>query len=250
MNEQLTNKDFWKNYWNNKTDLIFKIPAKFPFLKELEDIIQKNSTKKLLEIGGFPGYYSIWIKKNLGVDSTLLDFIIIPEITKSLEEKNELVDSVELLEVDLFNESNQAMENYDLVFSNGLIEHFENTKDIIQRHLNYLKVGGDLLITIPNFRGYNGLIQLIFDKENLNKHYLPCMDIQYLKNTCEDLKLSNIEVEYNGEFTIWLEDQKNKPIWKKMMRFILWLPFKIIFKFVPTKGKFFSPYIIIKAKKS
>lgn len=249
MGVKLTDRGFWEHYWRNKKNLVVEVTDKFPFLDQINQIIEKNNTKNFLEIGGFPGYYSTYIAKKHGIEVELLDYFILPEITEELEKANGLKSSIKLSEIDLFDTTKKPTERADFVFSNGLIEHFEDTQDIIQRHLNFLKPGGDLFISLPNFRGYNGLFQRIFDKPNLDKHYLPCMDLSHLEQVCKNLKLGEIDVRFCGEFTIWLEDAENKPNWKKWMRFILWAPWKILFKFIPTKGKFFSPYITIKAKK-
>ena len=250
MNKQLTDRDFWVNYWENKKNLIISVKNNFPFTDELVQIIQEKNIHNFLEIGGFSGYYSVWISKNFKIKSSLLDYFILPDITRQLEKENQLTESIQLLELDLFDPEHTPTEKFDLVFSNGLIEHFENTEEIIQKHVDYLQEKGNLLITLPNFRGYNGLFQRMFDQDNLDKHFLPCMDLNYLKKIGEQLNLSGVEVHYGGEFTIWLENSNEKPFWKRWMRFICWFPFKVLFKIIPTKGKFFSPYIIFKAQKN
>jgi SAM-dependent methyltransferase len=139
--------------------------------------------------------------------------------------------------------------SFDLAISNGLIEHFEDTKDIIARHIDFLKPDGILFISLPNFKGLNGWFQKTFDPENYNKHYIPCMDIAFLQNTCKELNLENIDVKYTGGFMIWLENESTQPIWVKLFKKACWLPFKLFFKLVPIETKFFSPYILITAQK-
>ena len=75
--DALTDYDFWKNYWLSKEGLIFPIPNQYTFTKELADLIKSKKIKTLLEIGGFPGYYSVWAGKKFDVKSTLLDFVIL-----------------------------------------------------------------------------------------------------------------------------------------------------------------------------
>jgi 2-polyprenyl-3-methyl-5-hydroxy-6-metoxy-1,4-benzoquinol methylase len=62
-------------------------------------------------------------------------------------------------------------------FPFGLIEHFNDTKFIIGEHLKFLKPGGTLFITLPNFKSVNGWVQRSFDKENYDKHNINSMDL-------------------------------------------------------------------------
>jgi len=247
--KSLTDYQFWKNYWLNKDHLIFKIPSNYPFTKELKEIAQKKSTQNLIEIGGFPGYYSVWARKELNIQPTLLDFVILPELVEQLKTANDCEGSIEIVEKDLFSEDLTLYNTFDLAISNGLIEHFENTTDIIARHLAFLKPQGNLFISLPNFKGLNGWFQKTFDIENYNKHYIPCMDIQLLQNICQDLGLKNIQVEYTGGFMLWLENESTQPLWVKIFKKACWIPLKIFFKIVPIETKLFSPYILITAQK-
>lgn len=246
---KLTDYEFWDSYWKSKENLIFQIPANYPFTSELSQLIEKHKIENLLEIGGFPGYYSIWATNKYSINATLLDYFILPELVEQLKQANHCTQPIELLTHDLFSEHKPSEKQYDLAFSNGLIEHFEDTKLIVSKHIEFLKPNGQLFITLPNFRGLNGWFQKTFDVENYNKHYIPCMDIAHLKEVCASLNLKNIKVEYAGRFTIWLENMNQKPIWVRIFKQLCWLPLKIIFKLIPIETKSFSPYIIISAQK-
>lgn len=247
--EALTDYDFWKNYWLSKVGLAFLIPANYPFTRELKQIIQAHHVKNLLEIGGFPGYYSVWATQALGVQSTLLDFVILPEIVEDLKKVNHLNAEIELWEKDLFTPDEHGLHSFDLVISNGLIEHFPNTEEILSKHIQYVKKGGQLFVSLPNFRGLNGWFQRQFDPQNYAKHHIPCMDIHFLQGQCEKLGLKKISVSYTGGFMLWLENEKQQPLWVKILKTACWLPLKIFFKIFPIQTKAFAPYILIQAEK-
>jgi len=154
---------------------------------------------------------------------------------------------IDIVEADLFNKKNNR--KFDLVFSNGLIEHFENTQEIIDIHASYLNDGGTLYISLPNFRGLNGWLQKNFDKENYEKHYIECMNTALLKNVSENIGLKNVKVFYFGKFMIWLENIQQKSGVFQVGFKTLWLCFKVIFKLIPIETKWFSPYIVIIATK-
>jgi SAM-dependent methyltransferase len=248
MSNNLTTRQFWVDYWNSKNNLIFEVPDKYPFVEHLGSIINKNKSQSLLELGGFPGYFSVWACKNFKIKATLFDYVVLPEMINQLEVANQLKpNSIEIIEGDLFNYS--FVDKYDIVISNGLIEHFEDTKNIIEKHTNQLNVNGILLITLPNFKSLNGWFQKTFDLENYNKHNIKCMDLALLRDICQDLGLKNIKVKYEGKFMIWLENESEKSFLTRLLKKMIWLPLKIFFKIVPIETRFFSPYIKLTAQK-
>ena len=247
MNNELTTRQFWLNYWESKTGLVFKVSEQYPFIKLIAQIAQQNQAKTLLEIGGFPGYFSVWTQLNLGLKATLLDYVVHLPILNQLEQANGLpVNTIGVIETDLF--TYQSTQKYDLVVSNGLIEHFQNTTEIIQKHAEQLADGGVLLITLPNFKSLNGWFQQQFDPENYAKHHIACMDLALLSNIAQQLGLRNIKVQYNGGFMLWFENEEQRPFLGKLLKKIIWLPLKIISKFIP-ENKYLSPYIILQAQK-
>lgn len=249
MNNQLTTRQFWVDYWQSKSNLVFEVFNNYPFIKLLGSIIEKNKSETLLEIGGFPGYFSVWAQKSFPLKSTLFDYVVIPKIINELEIKNGLnANSINIIEGDLFNFKNDK--KYDIVISNGLIEHFNDTKNIIENHVVHLTENGVLIITLPNFKSLNGWFQKTFDHENYVKHNINCMELNLLENICKELNLTNIQVKYDGKFMIWLENELEKPLLVRLLKFLIWLPLKITFKIIPIESQYFSPYIVITAKKS
>lgn len=242
----LTNRTFWLDYWKSKDNLIYKIPDTYPFLRLLEALIKNYQIKSSIEIGGFPGYYSVWLKRNLNIDVTLFDFVIHLPIIRQLAAINQVEPShINTLESDLFEYIPD--QKYDLVFSNGLIEHFEDTRDIVSKHISFLSENGILFITLPNFRGINGWFQETFDPSNYRKHHIECMDLHYLRSVCDQLNLKDIHVFHHGEFMLWLENEKSHPIWVRLLRLLIWFPLKVISKLLPFESRTLSPYIVITA---
>jgi 2-polyprenyl-6-hydroxyphenyl methylase/3-demethylubiquinone-9 3-methyltransferase len=58
---------------------------------------------------------------------------------------------------DLF-QSSLAADTFDLVYSSGLIEHFEDTRSVVVQHLRLLRPGGRLVVVVPNLLGFEGKI--------------------------------------------------------------------------------------------
>jgi len=248
MENLLTDRAFWVNYWERKNGLSVVIPPNYLFHQELGRLIQAGQVKTAIELGGFPGYYAVFLKKYFELDVTLLDYFVHQPITNELLQANGLQESdIHIIETDLFKYTPE--QTYDLVLSCGLIEHFNDTEDIIKRHIAFLKPGGTLFITLPNFKALNGWFQKEFDRENYDKHNISCMDPAFLRNICEQAGLTVRQSRYFGNFSLWLEDEKQKPASVRMFKKAVWLVGKVLTKVIPFNSKQLSPYIILEARK-
>ncbi|WP_256003133.1 class I SAM-dependent methyltransferase [Pedobacter deserti] len=248
MENLLTDRAFWVKYWESKTDLAVPIPDDYLFHSELASLIQSQNVQTAIELGGFPGYYAVFLKRYFNLDVTLLDYFIHEPVTRALLEANGLgVHDIAVIETDLF--SYKPEKQYDLVLSCGLIEHFKDTADIIQRHIDFVRPGGSLMITLPNFRALNGWFQKRFDKENYDKHNIDCMDPQLLRQICERAGLDVVQSRYYGHFSLWLENEKEKPATVRLLKKTLWFAGKVFTKVLPFNSRALSPYIMLEARK-
>ncbi|MFT4804754.1 MAG: cyclopropane fatty-acyl-phospholipid synthase-like methyltransferase [Psychroserpens sp.] len=244
----LTDRAFWLNYWENKKNLALEVSERYILSSYLKKFKEENDIKSAIEIGGFPGYYSIYLKKWLNVDTTLLDYVIHPDVLDEVMAKNAMTkEEITLIETDLF--KFDPKEKYDLVMSVGVIEHFADTKNIVEMHTKFMAVDGVLFVNIPNFTGFNGWLQRTFDPEIYAVHNISSMNIGLLKGICEELQLKNITVEYYGGFMMWLENLHTKSFFFKLAFKTTWFILKVISKIIPLESKIFSPYINIVAYK-
>lgn len=248
MSNLLTDREFWIKYWESKTDLSVIIPESYLFHRELANLVHKNEVKTAIELGGFPGYYAVFLKKYLKLEVTLLDYFVHQPITEDLLKANGLAnDSIRVIETDLFTYTSPVQ--YDLVLSCGLIEHFNDTADIINRHIAFVKPGGTLFITLPNFKAVNGWFQRKFDKDNYDKHNIDCMDPNLLAKICTDAGLEVMQARYFGRFSLWLENEKKKSQGVRVLKKLIWITGKLFTKIFAFDSKQLSPYIVLEAKK-
>ena len=86
---------------------------------------------------------------------------------------------------------------FDIVASFGLIEHFDDSKEVVNKHINLLKRGGYLLITIPNKRGFfNFILSYIFNKEGIKIHNLKIMEKKEFEKLFDESKLTKQYCNY------------------------------------------------------
>lgn len=248
MKNELTDRAFWESYWEKKKNLILEIPQKNVFFEYFKEYITNHQISSSIELGGFPGFFGIYFKKYFNLDVTILDYFVHYSIIHDLLKANHLqTDAIQIIEEDLF--SFTPTKKYDLVCSFGLIEHFEDTNDIIEKHIPLLSESGSLLITLPNFKSINGWFQKHFDHDNYSKHNIDSMDISLLKEIAIQLGLKNVECHYYGKFGIWIENESNKSFFVNLLKKCIWIIGKTITKLIPFESKMMSPYIILSAQK-
>jgi SAM-dependent methyltransferase len=90
--------------------------------------------------------------------------------------------------------------SFDLVYSNGLIEHFEDPYPLVRRHVELAKPGGRILILVPNYGGIYGRIQERVDPKNLAIHNLEAGMRQLAP---VDL-VRDVRAFYTGKLNPWL----------------------------------------------
>ena len=214
--------------------------------KILDELLEKKEIHSAVELGGFPGTFSVYLKRKYKTEATLFDYFIDEELFKKFTKVNNVnSNEIKLIEDDLINYKKKEDQLFDLVYSIGLIEHFKDVKNIINKHTFLMEDGGELLIIIPNFRGVNGWAQKRFDKENYKIHNIECMDPDYLSKIALDLGLKNVESYYSGGFSVWIENNTKQNIFQKAIVKLIWIKGKIIYKLIRKNTKLLSPYIVI-----
>jgi SAM-dependent methyltransferase len=135
---------------------------------------------RVLEIGFAPGKYLSWLAKRLGARVSGVDYS-----QSGVDTARRLFTAVgvegDLRCEDLFRTTFEPG-TFDFVYSMGVIEHFDDPRDILQRHVSLARPGGGIaLVTIPNYGGVYGRLQRSFDPENLAIHNTGIMSVEALR---------------------------------------------------------------------
>ncbi len=243
MNKELTSAKYWSRYWRSKPKIDNSvINENFLFHDVIEQYIPKKDNLSFIEIGGFPGQWAIFFAKYWSANSTLLDRYIDRKVIKDLSESNS-VNNLNIIEGDVF--ELEVDQKFDVVMSAGFIEHFSDVDSVVNKHVEYLKPDGKLILSVPNLLGLNGLLQKIIDRETYDTHY---METMYDENLESIVSSRNLEVEYisyYGKFGCWLEDAQDKPRWLRRSVYLINIIGQFLIRF---ESRFFSPYLILVAK--
>lgn len=133
----------------------------------------------VLEIGFAPGKQLAYVARMFGARVTGLDFSL-HGVTFAKEMFERLGIPADLRCEDVF-ATTLPSNSFDFVYSVGLIEHFDDPRPLVRRHVEFLKPGGVAMILVPNYRDLYGRLQEYFDPENLAIHNLNIM-------TCDAMK--------------------------------------------------------------
>ena len=131
----------------------------------------------VLELGAGSGYTTSWLLNFYGGNGVLIDNNE-TSYQYFLKQKQSVFPNIEYIKEDIF--KLQLESSFDIVCSFGLIEHFENKKEIIDAHKKYLNRDGYLILIVPTdtilsriYWDYNteldlGYRELVTEEEFLN----------------------------------------------------------------------------------
>lgn len=134
---------------------------------------------EFLEIGCAPGKMLAWVAKELDARVTGLDYSRpgIALTQRLLEHCGVAADT----RCENIFRTTLLPESFDVVYSGGVIEHFDDPTGIVAQHVSLVRRGGVAVIAIPNYGGLYGRAQRRLDPGNLSIHNLDIMSVPALE---------------------------------------------------------------------
>jgi len=94
--------------------------------------------------------------------------------------------------------------SFDVVYSLGVVEHFDDPRLLIEKHLRLAKTGGLALIVVPNYGGLYGRLQGYFEPENLAIHNLDIMSPDKLRRLVPAGLAQETSAYRTGRISPWI----------------------------------------------
>ena len=216
MEDNLTTRQYWENYYTRSytKDHIISVCSKYDAFWEILTKNNDRSPKDIIEIGGFPGRYLSYISAKYDLEPTCLDYNKNIEKSKFCFEQMG-VKKYHLISADFDNFS--PNKQYDIVLSQGFVEHFNNFNSILDKHVQYLRRGGTMMISVPNKRNLRYIYGLLVDHANLKKHNIKVIKKNVFEDFAKRNKLDLIKFQYHGGFP-YAVHQKLNPIQRIIYR--------------------------------
>jgi 2-polyprenyl-3-methyl-5-hydroxy-6-metoxy-1,4-benzoquinol methylase len=207
---------------------------------------------KVIEIGSAPGIELVRLHKVFGMEPYGIEYSEAGvELNRRIFNANRLKPENIIHANFLGCKIEKRFEScFDVVVSNGFIEHFDNPKEVVDKHINLLKKGGLLIISIPNLRGFNYAMQYFFQHSVLKIHNFGIMEKSEFAKLFDDQRLSQQYCGYYGTLNFNLYAAKKGTIGDflltltKIMQLLLNVIFRILLGKRGAESKTFSPYLI------
>jgi 2-polyprenyl-3-methyl-5-hydroxy-6-metoxy-1,4-benzoquinol methylase len=155
---------------------------------------------RFLELGCAPGKLLSYVAGRLGAKVSGLDYS-----PRGIEWAEQLFGALHIAAdlrcEDVF-QTSFAPGSFDVVYSGGLIEHFDDPLPLIEVHLKLLAPGGTALITAPNFAGIYGRLARWFAPANLALHNMALTSPMGLEAVAGRITEAEVAVEPFGRFSL------------------------------------------------
>lgn len=137
----------WNRFWKQKNDMGKVYPSSPSVMKAIKKNFKLEGLK-VLEVGAGTGRDSAELAR-LGANVYVLDFAENSlKIVDALRAKDNLYENLKLVRGDAF-KSPFADCSFDLVFHQGLAEHFKDSLPLLKENFRILKHGGYCLCDVP-----------------------------------------------------------------------------------------------------
>ncbi len=215
------------------------------------------SGAKFVEIGSAPGEYSVEFSKRQGCIPFGVEYSSVGvEVNREVFRQNGF-SSDNVINADFFSAEfvEQYREKFDGVISKGFVEHFEDVKSVIDKHMQLLKPDGYLVVTIPNLSGFNNLLGRLFDEDAIPRHNVSIMRQSVYRQLFNRNDLQTIFCDYYGTFSFYLFTAGESSLRKHLLRIchklqpLLNLTFRTTFGAAGAETSLFSPFLLYIGRK-
>lgn len=214
---------------------------------------------KVLEVGSAPGTHLIELRQTFGYEPFGVEYTESGVQVNREEFQRHGINPANVIAADFFSSQfqNTYRGKFDVVVSRGFIEHFADVRAVIAAHVQLLTSDGVLVVTIPNLRGVNYVLQWLCDRAVLPLHNL---DLMHRATFCEAFErqgLSALHCGYYGTFSFGVYGTSRPAFMRDQLlaasrRFqqILNVLFRAAFRTRGAETSFASPYLIYVGKKA
>jgi 2-polyprenyl-6-hydroxyphenyl methylase/3-demethylubiquinone-9 3-methyltransferase len=187
-----TEKGYWDNVWLDKST---KGWARFAWIEGsyVHTVLDRmlaarlaRGPRRFLELGCGTGKWLIYFQKRFGYTVTGCDY---SDVSCDMTRRNLEEAGVEgtVVQGDMFALTGQ----YDVVFSTGLIEHFDEPDTVLKKFVSLLAPGGTLISLVPNLGGLSGFYHRRWKPETFDTHRP--ISLAELRRWYGDLGLRNVD---------------------------------------------------------
>jgi len=232
---------FWEQTWAGHQPQSYPGPTVFDFHELYQRFLPRSEALTCIEIGAMPGNHLVYFRKEYQYRVTALDYCsdLSPLINTFAVNG---IDEYSLINVDLFSIADE--ERYDVVFSSGFVEHFDDYERVMAAHVKMLKEHGHLLVTVPNTRYIHAALMRLFCPRILATHRTYLMDPNVLRQVTEGLGCDVLFCGYLRTFRPFYP----LPSWMGLLARAIGRCLRVL-RLDRVSNEFASPYLYLVARK-
>ena len=240
----LAKRDFWEEDYYRGIDLPARPDPNYPYerclMRTLEELAPVSAGARVLEVGCAPARWLVWYAERFGARVTGLEYSAKGAALSRANLSAGGVDG-EIIEGDFISQD-VVLDQFDLVLSLGVIEHFDDVPAAFARHAMLVDKGGKLVLGVPNFRGLIGIFQRWADREYLALHNQRAMAPQLYKEIVASHGLRLERVRYFDGIDPDMVRATRVSARVALMPLRLWRKLKMSDH---VNGRFISAYVVL-----
>jgi SAM-dependent methyltransferase len=216
--QRYTDPDWWDDYWRG-----IELPTEVRksdnlLVREITDVFDAHlppgQDRSAVELGGSSGRYLVYLYRRFGYRITVIEN---SRVGCEAGERNFALLGVpgEVVYGDMLDEALEVPQA-DVVYSLGLIEHFDDPRAVARAHLRLLKPGGTLVIGAPNLRGVNRLLFNRLSPSIFQSHHARSADPRSWEGFEREQGLERVFLAHIGGFEpmlFWRLESTRKRDW-------------------------------------
>jgi len=178
--DALTSREYWRSHWDDVRLPVIKQPSA-DVSGLLATFLPKGGHQTFLEVGCAPGAWMAYFHCEFGYQVSGIEYV---EEAAATTRTNLEMQGIEarVITADLF-EYEPENGGYDVVYSGGLIEHFEDQQGVVSK---VCSLSTDMVLTqVPHLLGLNGLIRKVA-RPGIFKTHMPvsCKALRQYHEAC------------------------------------------------------------------
>lgn len=199
-------KDHWEKNWQNDVSRrplsllnVFNRDA----IALLSEPLRTTTNPVIAEIGFVPGKYLQFFEKRFNAECHGYDYSE-TGCRQARQFFSAQGSCVRVHHQDVLIKPPQIVNAAQLVYSIGVVEHFEDPVGMIKAHLAPLAVDGVAIIVLPNYQGLNLWIQKRLDSKNLDIHNLDSMTAAFWERYAQEFPEFEFTTRKFGRLNPWM----------------------------------------------
>jgi ubiquinone/menaquinone biosynthesis C-methylase UbiE len=160
--EHRGNKDLWDKFWGREREIKKVYSNEGRVCQNLSRVVDVEG-KRILEVGGGSGRDSLELAGE-GANCIILDYTMTPlKLVRSQVIEGEVVPGLICGDAFTLPIKDRCI---DVVFHQGLMEHFREPGDLLEENSRVLRKGGYLLVDVPQRYHFYTLLKLVLIRLN------------------------------------------------------------------------------------